>query len=308
MAKETRTEPIRYVSVPTFHFHLVPCRVLKYADCLAAQALATPTRWCVATRTALPRFFLDRFRLVAHPEMGDPWWVAQGLEKKSDASQPPSTERAGQSAYLLSRRDLLEDVTSSGGSPYAKKYKALMGASVRPNSSTAQLLHKTIWRKDMDSWLLEIMRRRVVDGLLYFADKVENADRRYLIKCKTWDEAKEYNHRGCLLYFGEALVTNPISTPGSKPATMAGLPRLSTMSIETKQLNGKLAVHNMQDLLSEPHFHRLKAESSILRDGSLFLLGRAPTMELQLLLWKLQGYLSRSPATDESTEKAAAAS
>ncbi|KAK0652926.1 hypothetical protein B0T16DRAFT_320573 [Cercophora newfieldiana] len=263
-----------------------------------AQALATPPRWCSVTKTVHPRFFLQRFQLVAHPETGDPWWVAQGFEKKSDTSPPPTQKPTGPSAYILSNGELLESLTTMR-SPLAGKHKGMMRQTLRHMSPTMQFLNRAIWRDDMGPFLLEILRRRVVDELLYFADKVENADRRYLIKCDTWEQAKQYNHRGCLLYFGEALTTEPTTTPGPEPLTTTALPRLSALTIENVKLNGKLAVHNMQDLLSEPHLHRLKTESTLFRDGSLFLLGRKPTIDLQLLLWKLQGYLPQSPAPEK---------
>ncbi|KAK0392014.1 hypothetical protein NLU13_1512 [Sarocladium strictum] len=40
-----------------------------------ARALETPLRACPASRTLLPRFFLQDFEAVAHPKTGKPWWA-----------------------------------------------------------------------------------------------------------------------------------------------------------------------------------------------------------------------------------------
>ncbi|KAK4448213.1 hypothetical protein QBC34DRAFT_381458 [Podospora aff. communis PSN243] len=266
-----------------------------------AQALATPARLCGATKALMPKFFLQQFRLVTHPETDETWWMAQNLKKKEPprsssastrlAAGKTAREPTGPSAYTLSRHDLL-DALIPKRSPYANKQKSLMHQSITPsNSSISEYLNKAVWRHDMGPLLLEIMRRRVVEQLLYFADKVENADRRYLIRCESWDEVKQYNHRGCMLYFG-----GPIGTDTTV------IPQLSTMSIK-KRYNGTLAVHNMQDLLTEEHIQHLRTESPVLRDGSLFLLGRRPTLDLQLLLWKLQGYVSSNSAPVEEDHR-----
>jgi hypothetical protein len=249
----------------------------------------------------MPKFFLQQFRLVTHPETDETWWMAQNLKKRESPAEDEANntlaagktarEPTGPSVYTLSRRDLL-DALIPKRSPYANGHKGFMHRSISSSSSPISgHLNKAVWRHDMGPFLLEIMRRRVVEQLLYFADKVENADRRYLIRCESWDEVKQYNHRGCMLYFG-----GPIGTDTT------AIPQLSTMSIK-KRYNGTLAVHNMQDLLTEEHIQRLRTESPVLRDGPLLLLGRRPTLDLQLLLWKLQGYVSSSSAPVEEGSK-----
>lgn len=64
------------------------------------------------------------------------------------------------------------------------------------------------------------------------------------------------------------------------------------MDIEGVRFGGKLAVHDLRVILGEEHVGRLREESGLLREGSLFLLGRQATIQLQMLLWKLQGYMA----------------
>jgi hypothetical protein len=154
------------------------------------------------------------------------------------------------------------------------------------HSRLGAVLNNATWRHDMDSVLLELTRRRVVEGLCHFAQMVQQQDRAYIVKCERWTDAPTFNHRGCLLYLG----------PPEGASTEAGSeyipPRLSTMDMGKVRFGSKLAVHNLRELLGEGHVGRLRQESELLRDGSLFLLGRQATVNLQMLMWKLQGYMA----------------
>jgi hypothetical protein len=79
------------------------------------------------------------------------------------------------------------------------------------------------------------------------------------------------------------------------------------MDFDGTKFGTKLVVHNMPILLGEEHLNRLRQESELLRDGSLYMLGRQATLDLQRLLWKLQGYMSweEPAALEESTETSA---
>ena len=271
---------------------------------LTALALATPVRTCAITGTTLPTHFLHGFRLAMHPDKGDYWFVPRGLEKwqppartspnlvedGGDASTvgtvPAGRKSTGPTAWTLSRMDLLKEFFRHT-SRYRDKQRTLMRQTTSNMPHVARILDKAIWRQDMASFLLEIMRRRVVEGLLFYAEQVEQDDRKYLIQCDGWEDAKRYNHRGCLLYFG------------SEPDLSPGLPVLSTIPIENVRFGGKLVVHDMRALLTPDQLRYLREQSSVLRSGSLLLLGRRRTNDLQLLLWKLQNYISHDHGLGE---------
>ena len=84
-------------------------------------------RRCAATSEPLPRFFLEQYSLLAHPETGRPWWVPRGLRpvytersaddperQRSVAGRPPKkysvtkpNARLVVQDYLLARHSLL---------------------------------------------------------------------------------------------------------------------------------------------------------------------------------------------------------
>ncbi|KAK0720337.1 hypothetical protein B0H67DRAFT_643602 [Lasiosphaeris hirsuta] len=290
-----------------------------------ALALATPPRECKATDAVLPNFFLQGFRLVTHPGTNLPWYVPLGFEKKQpppapeespqfgDASHieealsepkppvssneklPPATP-TGATSWTISRQELLRDFTKGPkSSEYRDGHKKILRRSAQTSNSIISAVNKAVWREDMDSFVLELNRRRIVDNLVRYADLIETEDRKYLIKCESWDDAKQHGHRGCLLFLGE-------EAPGSEspPLTLTEPSRLSTMTIENVRFNGKLVVHNLRALLGEKHMDRLRQESSLLRSGPLFLLGRRRTLETQHLLWRLQGYVMFEPENSSS--------
>lgn len=142
----------------------------------------------------------------------------------------------------------------------------------------------------MESFLLATMRRRVVEDLLFYAGLVEQQGRKYLVRCASWDEVKGLKHRGCLLVLDD--------TAG------AGISRLSTMGIEGARVGGELVVHDLRRVLGEEGVERLRGAGGMFKEGGLFLLGRRRTLDLQLSLWKLQGFLAfeREPAVSEEED------
>ena len=141
----------------------------------------------------------------------------------------------------------------------------------------------------MEAFLLAAMRRRAVEDLLFYAGLVEQQDRKYLIRCASWDEVQGHKHRGCLLVLDSA---------------GAEIPRLSTMGIEGARFGGELVVHDLRRLLGVEGVEQLRAASGLFKEGGLSLLGRRRTLDLQLRFWKLQGFLAfeRSEPTASGEE------
>lgn len=220
-------------------------------------------------------------------ERDPPAPVEEDLKEDKATAQAEDLEKIGPAAYTLSRQQLLQELQRDK-SPYFRGQKRLLRMSQYGQSkSGSSLLNDANWRRDMDTVLLEIMRRRVVEGLCHFARLVEGLERHYLIKCKHWDDVKELNHRGCLLYLG-----SPDNSTSLESASEYVPPRLSTMDMGPVKFGAKLTVHNLRELLGEKHLGRLRQQSELLQDGSLYLLGRQATVSLQMLLWKLQGYMA----------------
>ncbi|KAK1770703.1 hypothetical protein QBC33DRAFT_512439 [Phialemonium atrogriseum] len=280
-----------------------------------AQALASPIRHCSVTGVVLPRYFLQDFNLVTHPETGQPWWISPSLtsdekprtpaeqtselredspvrpqESETGTQAPKGKKPAGPTGYVLSRQQLLKEFQEGSRFLYSKAHQKRLLRQNNPHR-VGSVLKRAVWREDMDSFLLELMRRRIVEGLLYFSELCEREDRKYLIRCGSWEEIKSHDHRGCVLWLGQDTSAPQVDRSDQQAQTGPG--QLATLDIEGGRFGGKLAVHNLRNLLGEDHLARLKESSNVLREGNLFLLGRRRTVELQLKLWKLEGYVAR---------------
>lgn len=298
-----------------------------------AHALASDIRRCPATGTVIPKYFLQDFNLVSHPETGKPWYVPTSLAPRTPASPPerqpgadektaagqqpsdPATtnldqvesqtagkprgkERpAGPTSYMLAREDLISAQGDKRRSAESSGWRRLISLNHSSSKFNSVMKH-LVWREDMGALVLELMRRRVVDELVYYAQLSEDATRNsYVVRCDTWADIKDdkYNgHRGCVLWFGEG---------GDGPGPRA------IMDIPDVRFGRKIPVHDMHALLGPGHIARLKEEADVFREGFLFMVSRTRTMGVQLKLWKLQGYLAhpftpaKAPKSGKNQEK-----
>jgi hypothetical protein len=224
----------------------------------------------------------------------------EGQKPDEPAAPTPNTTKTGPKAYVLAHQRLLQDIQRRK-SPYFKGNLKLLRMSDHGQARLGALLASANWRADMDAVVLELLRRRAAEALRHFADMVQRDGREYLVRCERWDGVRELKHRGCLLYLG------PPEGAAAGAESEYVPPRLSTMDMGPVRFGSKLAVHNLRELLGEEHVRKLREGSELLRDGSLFLLGRQATVNLQMLLWKLQGYLvweqpQGTPDADRSVE------
>lgn len=133
----------------------------------------------------------------------------------------------------------------------------------------------------METLVLELQRRRAVEELLYLCRKCEEQQRKYIVKLDSVHDIKDHPEQGCILYI-------------ASDAAPAGESVANDAAKATSIAPGKdgMPVHDLAQLLGAAHVDRLRKESSLLREGTLFLLSRQRSAAAQLKLWKLRGYLS----------------
>jgi hypothetical protein len=298
-------------------------------------------RLCPVTNVVLPRYFLDEFKLVKHPETGRLWWApgeiespyppisrADGgiqlpeeahLSKESSSAtdklvqesmenpvepteanseprpEPAKSKHASRNtpappnAYILSRQTVYSAMMSKVPSKYRNGHAKLLARRSRYREVISG--RDTVWRQDMGPFLLDLQRRRAVDMLLYLSEMCEGEEaRRYLRPCKTWGDVKEVGTGGCVLWYpikddGQS-GSWPTEEPGSIPDEYA------TIDVHGLKQTTRLAIHNLIMLLGAEQLDRLRQNSRIFRDNTLVWLGRKRTTDVQMRLWKLQGYLA----------------
>ncbi|KAF4814454.1 hypothetical protein CGCSCA5_v007860 [Colletotrichum siamense] len=256
-----------------------------------AHALASPVRICQVFRKRLPSYFHQKFKAVQNLETGKFWAIPEDIEsaapENDTAEQEPGAGEGGQerkpmmgspSGYVMARKRVIYNMLQKpGSSPYSGTSKAVFAR--RANLKTER--NQIVWRQDMDNFVLENLRRQAVNTILYYLRLSEDADRGYLRPC-SFRDVHEMQKRGCLLWM-------PPNGDGPEP-----LEQFATFDVPDVKWEKKLAVHDLNQLLGPEHMATLR-QYSLFKDNSLILLGKRRSIALQLVLWKLQGYLAEFP-------------
>jgi hypothetical protein len=290
-----------------------------------ARALATPLRRCVLTYNAWPSFFLLDFNLMAHPETGSPWYVPRSLannkrptiseekldvelelEKKAESTNQSrqiiaeSTPALGYSLYTIASQHALRAMQDPKG--YGRKRiksKNRRGILLladgpparfvpdryRQSKTASKFLSTARWRSDMHEFVLNLMRRRIMEALV----RVMNRKRGYVVGCSGWEDALAKPQVGAFLWTGGAgELYEGLNTP----------PEFATLDVRTgrneESKTRKIPVHNLRRLLGKERLAELqeKSPSGIFEREIVVLRRKTHVVELEMQLWRLQGYLA----------------
>ncbi|KAH6667881.1 hypothetical protein B0J14DRAFT_489338 [Halenospora varia] len=141
-----------------------------------AQALATPVRVCTLSKTAVPKFFLQTFRIIAHPDTGEPFYVpasrilqdTRKALKENESSEPTvQGNRLRGSSYMLARKSLVGSMYDLNSGYGKHPFTYLIPHRARQNQELCAIYYKAIYRKDMADFIMMIMRRRITEHLRY---------------------------------------------------------------------------------------------------------------------------------------------
>lgn len=193
-------------------------------------------------------------------------------------------ETLGPKAYVLCRAQLLNDKK-------LLKVPRLLRA-VAPGNGSGKGIG---FREDMGALVLRLMRKRVVEGLLYLAES-KNGRSTYLSRCDTgddegsdiWESVKRKNQVGALLWLGHARSQNDTAPPSTVPGEFA------TLDLP-KEIKTKIPVYNLQHLLGDDNVEMLEEKvPEMFADVQLVAVkAKSVTKDIQMRLWKLQGFLAR---------------
>jgi hypothetical protein len=315
-----------------------------------ARALATPLRRCQLTYNALPSFFLQGFNLMEHPETGIPWYVPRSLavakkgepqlleeqaglelERKEDMEQPSQSNKTsaefttalGYTVYVLASQHILRAMQDPKGygRKHSKKTKymaKLRGIVIpengppsrfipdryRQSKSAAKFLSAAGWREDMHEFILRLMRRRIVENLV----TLTNLKRGYVVGCSEWEDALAKPQIGAFLWTGGA---GEMEEGVDAPPEFATLD--TTIGRKEESKTKKIPVHNLRRLLGKDKLAELreKLPSGIFKRDVVVLKHKQQTVDVEMQLWRLQGFLAEyrnlyrdleEPPTDEEDE------
>ena len=286
------------------------------ANMSIAQALGTPPRLCLLTGLRIPSYFQIPFGLATHPKTGAPWHLPKlTVEPESNKSSedgsessandttpsslqaPPITERkmlpaSEQSArfatgtHFLASRKVLEHVSSL----QRKSYGRLIPFRWKEDSSIK--IPEIIWREDMDTFILETLRKNVSKNLAYLASRPAA----YVCSCRDHNKISDHGQVGAVLWLGPESQDTAQATTSNKdgaPASHSEDPGPPPYAMHYYRSH-YILVYNLPALLGPDRLRTLR-ESSLphFSDQYAVIKTKRATVKLQMELWKLLGYLAQ---------------
>ncbi|KAA6415461.1 MAG: hypothetical protein FRX48_00176 [Lasallia pustulata] len=256
-----------------------------------AHALASPLRNCFVTGIRLPDHFHLRTELTLHPETGAPWQLPQDLarslgdvEKKessgvstpsANANAVPLTTTSNPSfkgvslshagAHILAQHHCLSQVS-------VMKRREYLGSLPKPwKDSFGMEAKRIVWREDMATFVLELLRQKVMKQLAWLVSNSSG----YVVRCYGgYKQIADSHQAAAALWLGHARVTAVV------PNTAEGVDSNGTASTESEMdLKGSMQppspyamaeyagrcipIYNLQTLLGEKHVLNLRESHEI---------------------------------------------
>lgn len=149
-----------------------------------------------------------------------------------------------------------------------------------------------VWRRDMDDFVLELLRKEIVKSLKYLSSRPAA----YIVKCKGYESVEKSHQVVAALWLGQSTTsdenlaqTDEASDGTSTPAPEQAVPPPYAM---LSYKNHHIPLYNLPHLLGPEYMHILRKLSPSHFKGQVAVLKqKRGTVELQLGLWKLMGFL-----------------
>ena len=270
---------------------------------------------CGITKTYLPRFFLQDFEIVNHPEK-DELWMAPGaeaidkvqptykggqVEAEDEASGTVEADdaatRSGRGPapvrfYVLGRKEILDPIDEQ-----PSRRAVILGA--RSGTAYDANMRRAEWKKDTGALWLDVMRRTVCETLITRAKRnTENQCSRFMAPIARFEDVAKEGSRESILWLPEVAPTS------DDPASTSSGPEYTTYDIDGANYCKKVPVYNLHQLLGSAEVARLKSGApKIFGQHELVVLkrfGSHSMIKLHQLLWRLQGYLRETPGKLET--------
>ncbi|CZR68925.1 uncharacterized protein PAC_18826 [Phialocephala subalpina] len=263
-----------------------------------ALALGTPVRTCGLTGTSLPKYFLQDFKILAHPETGGPCFLPTSLTRKGkrvDESGDELGAIGGVTGYTLSSKRALDSIQNPLGGYYKTRggnsqrvHHKLIPTHIKSVKEAMRMVGGLKWRPDMADFVLELMRRRVVEHLM----DLGNVKRGYLVGCVDWEDAASKPQVAAFLWTGGRPNVESVSEPTEYSTLDLGME--GGLKGGEKKKKKKVPVYNLRILLGREKLAELKKSfGNGMFDRELVALKhKNMTVELQSKLWRLQGYVA----------------
>ena len=142
----------------------------------------------------------------------------------------------------------------------------------------------------MDDYVLKLMRDDVLRRLKYLSSRPSG----YIVGCSTYEQVKEHSQIGAALWLGA--VDEGIFQESERGVTKGGAdavkgsdnpPAYAMLEYKSRYI----PICNLQTLLGSGYVEQLRHSDARFRDKLAVIKQKRNTVQVQLALWKLMGYL-----------------
>lgn len=189
--------------------------------------------------------------------------------------------RTASGTHLVASRAALSYVSSLTQSAYKRllPYRWKEDPSLRTN--------EIVWREDMDTFVLDMLRQRVARDLKYLA----SSPAAYIAACKGFDNVAAHTQLNAVLWLGPDPEASSQET--SLDFAASSKDRGPSPYAMHHYKDHYMPVYNLLTLLGHTHLQSLKASKPAQFGGQMAVIkAKRPTVKLQIELWKLLGYLT----------------
>jgi hypothetical protein len=240
------------------------------------------------------------FGVAKHPKTGAIWHLPRlpDITSGSEANRKPhspspsspgtptdseskSSVRTATGTHLVASRDALAYISK----PNKSAYRRLLPYRWKEDSSLKT--SEIVWREDMDTFVLDLLRKSVARELKYLASRPAA----YIAACEGYDNIADHAQVNAVLWLGQS------SESSSQEATLG-----STATSEDRgpppyamhrYKDHYVPCHNLPTLLGHTNLQTVRASSPAQFGGRMAVIkAKRRTVKLQIELWKLLGYMS----------------
>lgn len=137
-----------------------------------------------------------------------------------------------------------------------------------------------VWRKDMDVFVLDLLRRKAAKLLKYLSSQPAA----YIAPSSDYESIQNRHQPGAVLWLGQ---------PRCDDATMSSREDPPPYAMVEYRSSGYIPIYNLPALLGPEHLDELRKTRNVFKGPLAVIKQKRNTTDCQMQLWKLMGYMAR---------------
>lgn len=214
-----------------------------------------------------------------------------GRQEPSDQTLTPTAiqdqtpRRTLTGTHFVAQKSALRFISRLDKQKYPKVFPYRWKTGVSLNT------RDVVWRKDMDTYVLELMRKDLLKHLEYVGSRPAG----YVVGCTSNEHVKRHTQVGAALWLGAVDEVTPNASEEEVAERYVdalqgnnGPPAYAMLDYRGRYI----PAYNLQTLLGEKCLEQLRESNALFRDTMAVVKQKRNTVKVQMALWKLMGYLA----------------